>query len=525
MLDVGVAPVEEDRIVGAVRSLRARSLRRDPSRWGTSAAGRPGASRSAQCGLACACDVRLLCCHLPSAIGRTTLFDDRVTTLTVATLLPIHDVGTDTIGAGDRPSFSVSSSRIFFETRQPAATKKHAIVRAYSPAFTAMTGKGNRPVTLLDGYAGEGAYDDGSEGSPLLLLNAAKLLASCGQVTLELVEAKHSKVERLRATLAERHDDDRINVVIREGDLRNHLDDILAGAAGDSLLAFLDPFGVGLPFKDVVRILKRPSTRQTEVLLHFSAGAVRRLGGLWRSYTAGNDQPTAEAAAQTLDEFLGGTWWRPLADSNPGWTIERATSEILLEYVQRVQKATGYAWFIDDVRNQPHHAAVLYYLVLFTAHPMGLWKFAESVSYGKDAWLAHIRELKRQDIEKRRLLEHEMGVQTLFGALDGTDGPAPVTLEDVPEPNKKEIDAVLIAEIADNILRLLGRKPQGIKIVEHIKSVYGETLGTARQTHACRAVKALHEQGLIDNDGVSHKGGSQFYDRRTRLVAGYTVAS
>lgn len=68
---------------------------------------------------------------------------------------------------------------LFFEERQAAAILKHGILGRYVRTFCSKTGKespGNR-VVYLDGYAGQGAYDDGQPGSPILAAKTAGSLA------------------------------------------------------------------------------------------------------------------------------------------------------------------------------------------------------------------------------------------------------------------------------------------------------------------------------------------------------------
>ena len=60
------------------------------------------------------------------------------------------------------------SDENFWDHPQGAAVFKHAVLRAYAPTFASKTGHfyGEGHVGIVDGYAGPGAYDDGSPGSP-----------------------------------------------------------------------------------------------------------------------------------------------------------------------------------------------------------------------------------------------------------------------------------------------------------------------------------------------------------------------
>lgn len=70
---------------------------------------------------------------------------------------------------------------------------------------------------------------------------------------------------------------------MHKGTVQEHLDEALKVADGVPLFAFIDPCGLGLTFDDIVKkIYGRPHVRYgpgTEILVNFSADAVRRIGG------------------------------------------------------------------------------------------------------------------------------------------------------------------------------------------------------------------------------------------------------
>ncbi|WP_206079723.1 hypothetical protein [Propioniciclava coleopterorum] len=70
----------------------------------------------------------------------------------------------------------------FFQQRQPAAVLKHALLREYTKVFASTVGSQDRarPVWVIDGYAGAGAYEEPDpegthpDGSPLIVLKMAE---------------------------------------------------------------------------------------------------------------------------------------------------------------------------------------------------------------------------------------------------------------------------------------------------------------------------------------------------------------
>jgi three-Cys-motif partner protein len=190
-------------------------------------------------------------------------------------------------------------------------------------------------VCVLDGYAGPGNYDDGTPGSPRITVNALELFREQRRVRGLFVERDDKYFAALDALCREPGFE-----LCRafHGSLADHLDECLREAADYPLLAFLDPFGLTLPFADVVRILERPYRSGTELLLNVSISAIRRNAG---HLTSSQDDPTYLKARPKLlrrmDDALGGDWWRAI------WLRDRENGarHIALEYTRRLAAAAG----------------------------------------------------------------------------------------------------------------------------------------------------------------------------------------
>ena len=86
--------------------------------------------------------------------------------------------------------------------------------------------------------------------------------------------------------------------------------------SGYSLFAFIDPFGLSIPFDQIESILARTGRRvggyrtATEVLLNFSFPGSRRTAG---HLTSTRTEPRSrDTIVQKLDSTLGGDWWQPI---------------------------------------------------------------------------------------------------------------------------------------------------------------------------------------------------------------------
>jgi three-Cys-motif partner protein len=353
----------------------------------------------------------------------------------------------------------------FFEEPQGAAKLKHEVLRKHLAVYVRTTGS-RAPVMLLDGYAGPGQYAEGTPGSPRLMVDTARALQD-RDVHCVFVERNRNHWQQLRELLAELGDDDSEPL---HGKLEQRLDEVLGKAAGKSLFVLLDPFGLAIPFAmlgDMLRRRPRYGARRvfqpTEVILNFSVSGVNRAAGRVDSQT---ESPTIAKMHQTrleeLEAFLGGPWWRATWQQGGAGRVR----QILDEYLVRFRAAfPGWKTLTVPVADY-WDGPPTYYLVLLTEHDLGLWVFANSVSYGAEA-----------------LQEH--------------------TFADHPRLFSPEVEENWPATIQRNILALLARRAS-FRLVDEIGDVYGETLGRAREKHVLKALKALAAQGLVAGRPASH---------------------
>jgi three-Cys-motif partner protein len=77
--------------------------------------------------------------------------------------------------AGAEPAMSANDD--FFKGKRPWSTIKDDVLRLYMPRYLAKVNTLGKRIKLIDGYAGMGVYDDGSEGSPLIMCRQAERCA------------------------------------------------------------------------------------------------------------------------------------------------------------------------------------------------------------------------------------------------------------------------------------------------------------------------------------------------------------
>lgn len=371
----------------------------------------------------------------------------------------------------------------FFQSPQPAAVLKHGILVRYLPVFASKTGSQSRGgrVVYVDGYAGEGTYRDGSPGSPALAVSVARKIAQTRELRCFFVEKKRKVFDVLKVYLEQQAAD--LDCVALHGGVEDHLDELLAMHADEPMFVFLDPFGVGIAFEQAVRLLARGRAGypKTEVLMNFSVQGIDRIGGLITSEARNRD-----ATLKTLDDSMGGDWWQAIYGSTTG--ADRL-SAIATEYRRRLVEATGARWsgwtvpVADRIGGRPE-----YLLLHFTQHQDGHWEFHQALSGATRDW----REAAHAAHPDRRRQLEELG-QFPFEELD--------------QPPFEEDEVAWVEEIARNVQAILAAG-RPLTVQADMASVFGKTLGLARETHLRKALRRMWKAEQLLNEP---KGDLQRY--------------
>lgn len=179
-------------------------------------------------------------------------------------------------------------------TRWPHTKAKHDLLVRYLHAWFAIMGRSQRRAIVLDGFAGPGRYEDGEDGSPLLVLDALidhvdRPNWSINEFVLLFNEYDAERYESLKSVLAEYQEEVEpwpANVKLLDprndsfGELGRAMLASLSGNDMAPTFAFVDPFG----YKDVPLdlIAKLVSFDKCELFIYFDFNSVNRFA------TAGN---------------------------------------------------------------------------------------------------------------------------------------------------------------------------------------------------------------------------------------------
>ena len=159
---------------------------------------------------------------------------------------------------------------------------KHELLEKYLGGWLPILGSAFDRLLIIDGFAGRGQYDDGSDGSPVIILRKAQEILSAGrvkEVACGFVEIDADNFANLQVILKKvKSDYPDVKVLGAENDSFETVAEKVIDSVGNRLVPsfwFIDPFGfTGVSF-DIVRRLM--SLHHSEVFITLMLRDIGRL--------------------------------------------------------------------------------------------------------------------------------------------------------------------------------------------------------------------------------------------------------
>jgi three-Cys-motif partner protein len=250
---------------------------------------------------------------------------------------------------------------------EPHTAKKHEILKRYFQAWLPILGHSNKRLLYIDAFAGPGKYIGGEDGSPLVVLKAARdhSLKLKSELRCIFVEDKPARFDHLQMTLDEIRPTLTPNISFRalKGKFTDHLSNIFSEVQEQvrckgPTLAFVDPFGYSqTPFQTIARLLRCP---KSEVLVNFMYGDINRFLGV-------------PERAQHFDNLFGTSAWRDIVNhTDPVYRLY-AIHDLYLAQLRTVARYVK-AFLMVNLSNAPD-----YFLFFATNSEKGLEAMLEAM--------------------------------------------------------------------------------------------------------------------------------------------------
>lgn len=264
----------------------------------------------------------------------------------------------------------------FFQTKRPWSRYKDFLLRSYLEPYIPKVARLNRPIFIVDCFAGQGKFGDGEVGSPLIIADVIRRWRDKNiTITGQFIEADPGNFKSLQEALSEHGD----YCTTSLGSFADTLPLIENRAKQNTVFLYVDPYSVkGLVFDRMKSVYDhvRKSSSSVEVLLNFNVAIFMRwaLAALKRT----NEMPEEEAVEsladdpnesvehRTLTEIAGGEYWIDIASNSELNFIEKLEA-FLAEYTKRMRNSFRFVCMFW-IKEKYHHQVPKYVLIFGTRH-------------------------------------------------------------------------------------------------------------------------------------------------------------
>jgi len=235
----------------------------------------------------------------------------------------------------------------FFCEKRAWSKIKDEVLKSYLPPYLAKISQTRKPIIVADCFAGKGAFDDGTPGSPILISEAVekqKINNPNSDIRAVFIEKKYYKDLKKNVS-----DHEWIHVL--EGDYENRMKHFINkyDSCNKNLFLYVDPYGIKSILFSHFERLPRKKFNSVELLLNLNAfGFLREACRLSNCSVDEKELPEHYepdiSTKERLDEIAGGTYWRDIIERyySNDITMSEAEEELVVKYCNRLRQVFRY---------------------------------------------------------------------------------------------------------------------------------------------------------------------------------------
>lgn len=290
-------------------------------------------------------------------------------------------------------------SKTFFKEKRQWSKYKDFILDCYLTPYIAKVKNLKRPILIIDCCAGPGKFEDGTEGSPMIIANHIIKSRSNGIDIKGLFLEKKKKYFKNLENMMKEHSG---YIEVQQTDFTGYLAKIAEMTQSHTVFLYVDPYGITeLIFDELSKIYEQinRSGASVEVLMNFSSPGFVRCGlatlGIESELTDSgltDDELDDESindiqglTLQQLDEIAGGSYWRDIvADSSLSFSEkEQKIGELYATQMNKYYPITVHY----PIKAKYHYKAPKYRLIYGTRHPDGIFLMNDIMYDARESFL------------------------------------------------------------------------------------------------------------------------------------------
>lgn len=243
------------------------------------------------------------------------------------------------------------STNNFFEKKQPWSKVKDTVVAGYLKPYCAKLLATKKPLKIVDCFAGKGKFEDGDDGSPLMIAKVIKEI-------LHNQQAYDNK--DIEACFIEKkyHDDLKTNLLpyynykVINGKFEDNISKIIEKNQKSevNLFLYIDPYGIKSLSFEIFNELDRMDNISTEFLMNFNSFGFLREGFRLLKYTIPDElnEVTFESdeknSIEKMNIIANGDYWQKIVSDKNDNAINMYKAEQLFveRYIVELKKVYKY---------------------------------------------------------------------------------------------------------------------------------------------------------------------------------------
>ena len=280
----------------------------------------------------------------------------------------------------------MGQTKDFFKEKKDWSRFKDKILDDYLRPYSAKIVRTGKPLVIFDCFAGKGKFDNGENGSPLIIAEHIKSTLSGNAFSSKKIKGVFIEKKYhadLEANLAGYP-----NVEVLGGTFEENLQKILSVDTHSNIFLYVDPYGIKSLSLANFKQIKDKKFSSLEMLMNFNTAAFLRVGcGLLKLEGLFKDDELADYETDDdsiniprMDVIAGGTYWKDILNDFYKGTIKihQAEDKFISEYSRKLKDIYKYTINIPIKLKSSHLPK--YRLIFGSNHEDGLILMADNMN-------------------------------------------------------------------------------------------------------------------------------------------------
>lgn len=300
----------------------------------------------------------------------------------------------------------------FFKAKNSWSEIKDRLLGWYLRPYFQKLLTSRKPICYVDCFAGQGMFEDGKPGSPVIALQVRDECMSNmksgngkGKIDVCFIELNHAqKLSENITSFNNRYG----HPVIISGKYEEHIERLLSGKRDNNIFLYVDPYGIRALDYGIFEKLGSYGFNSLEMLINFNSfgffrDACRAMGVGYLNDEALRDlgdlieyDPTefdhSPQSAELLNKIAGGDYWKGIVSKYNYGKIDGYQAERIFSTEYKLRLKQKFSYVLDIPIRLKHGHRPKYRMIHACNHEDGCLLMAENMLKRKDELFIHIQQ-------------------------------------------------------------------------------------------------------------------------------------